>query len=56
MIECLDEIMEMKLLKQAGNLTAQRQGWLVTCTYSRYSINGQLVYTVNERDSRACVI
>lgn len=56
MIECLDEIMEMKLLKQAGNLTAQRQGWLVTCTYSRYSINGQLVYTVNGRDSRACVI
>lgn len=52
MTECLDEIMEMKLLKQAGNLTAQRQGWLVTCAYSRYSINGQPVYTVNGRDYR----
>ena len=49
-LKILDEIMEMKSLKQTGILGAQRQGWLVTCAYSKCSIIGLPVYTVERRD------
>lgn len=37
----------MKSLTKARIFTAQRQGWLITCVNSRYSISGQPIYTVD---------
>ena len=38
-LKVLEEIMEMKSLKQAGILIAQWQGWLVTGAYSKCLID-----------------